>query len=83
MRILNSTAVWGMTIAAMFVYFLFVATAPAEATRPVPGFKYKDECKNIKGKQPIYLLVGTGPYRFNLDTKRPNDCIRVNRPRVR
>ena len=47
---------------------------PAEATRPIPGFDYKDECKNIKGEQPIYMLVGTGPYRFDLSTKRPNDC---------
>jgi hypothetical protein len=38
-------------------------SAPAEATRSVPGFHYKDECKNIPGKQPAYLLVGTGPYR--------------------
>lgn len=81
MRILNSCALWGLTIASVFVYFLFVATAPAEATRPVPGFKYKDVCKNIKGKQPIYMVVGVGPYRFNLDTKRPNDCIVVRRRR--
>ena len=46
----------------------------AEATRPVPGFHYKDECKNIPGKQPAYMLVGTGPYRLDLSTPRKHDC---------
>ena len=36
----------------------------AEATRPIVGFPYTDQCKNIPGKQPIYMMVGTGPYRF-------------------
>lgn len=36
----------------------------AEATRPIPGYPYRDMCRNIPGKQPIYMLYGTGPYRF-------------------
>ncbi len=59
-------------LATFMLAFSFVGTA--EATRPIPGYPYKDECKNIKGKQPIYMLVGTGPYRFDTSTPRPNDC---------
>ena len=36
----------------------------AEATRPIVGYPYTDQCRNIPGKQPIYMLYGTGPYRF-------------------
>jgi hypothetical protein len=63
-------------LATFMLAFSFAGTA--DATRPVPGFKYKDECKNIPGKQPAYELVGTGPYRFDTSTKRPNDCYRWN-----
>lgn len=55
----------------------WLAMEPAEATRPVPGYPYKDVCKNIPGKQYSYDTVGTGRYRFDTTTKRPNDCIRV------
>lgn len=57
---------------------VFSVIPDAEATRPVPGYKYKDVCKNIPGKQPIYETVGSGPYRFDESTKRPNDCYRWN-----
>ena len=43
----------------------------AEATRPIPGYHYTDQCKNIKGKQPIYMLVDGGPYRH---TNKPGIC---------
>lgn len=36
----------------------------AEATRPIAGYPYTDQCRNISGKQPIYMLYGPGPYRF-------------------
>lgn len=36
---------------------------PAEATRPIVGYPYKDMCKNIAGVQPIYQTIGSGPYR--------------------
>lgn len=35
----------------------------ASATRPIVGYPYTDMCKNIAGKQPIYQVVGSGPYR--------------------
>jgi hypothetical protein len=38
--------------------------ADAEATRPVVGYNYPDVCKNIPGKQPVYMLYDGGPYRF-------------------
>lgn len=49
----------GLTIGS-----LTVAAEPAEATRPIVGYPYKDVCKNIKGNQYIYMMYGTGPYRF-------------------
>lgn len=48
----------GMTLGSM----AFADTA--DATRPIPGFHYTDQCRNIKGLQPSYQMVGTGPYRF-------------------
>lgn len=36
----------------------------ADATRPIVGYPYKDMCRNIPGKQPIYMTIGTGPYRI-------------------
>lgn len=59
-------------IVAVMLPFSFAGTA--DATRPVPGYHYKDECKNIPGKQPSYMLVGTGPYRLDESTKRKHDC---------
>ena len=61
MRILNSPAAWGLTIAAVFVYFLYVATAPAQASRPIAGYDYPDLCKNrgayaMPGVQGAYLF---------------------------
>lgn len=35
----------------------------AEATRPIVGYSYTDLCKNIPGKQPVYMTIGSGPYR--------------------
>jgi hypothetical protein len=58
----------------------FALSAPAHANRPVPGYHYKDVCKNIPGKQTILDTVGiSARYRFNTDTPRPNDCVRVIR----
>lgn len=52
----------------------------AEATRPVPGYPYKDECNNFAGVQPAYMLVGTGPYRERLSTADPDDCRKWSGP---
>lgn len=42
-------------------------STPAEATRPVHGFKYRDVCKNIKGKQTILDVKGaTARYEFKM-----------------
>ncbi len=64
------------TLAALALAVLLPLSfaSDADATRPIPGHKYKDECKNIPGKQPIYELYGTGPYRFDTSTARPDDC---------
>jgi hypothetical protein len=61
-----------LATALVAVVLPFSFAGNAEATRPVPGFHYKDECKNIPGKQPAYELVGTGPYRRTPGTK--HDC---------
>lgn len=67
-------------IAATIAALASVAVAtPAHATRPIVGFHYADVCKNIKGAQPIYTVLGPGPYDFNADTKRKKDCIRVTK----
>lgn len=49
-------------IVAIVIPFTFAT--PAEATRPVPGYPYTDQCVNFKGLQPAWQLVGTGPYRY-------------------
>lgn len=61
---------------------LSLAFAPAaQATRPIVGFDYPDVCYNIRGQQPIYEVLGRGPYDFNLAThKRKHDCVRVTHP---
>ena len=46
----------------------------AEATRPIAGYPYKDQCKNIKGVQPIYMLIP--PSKF-VKTNKPGICRRV------
>lgn len=56
-----------------------MAASPAGATEPVPEFDYPDVCKNVKGVQPVYETVGAGPYRMDLTTKRPNDCVLVRK----
>lgn len=61
-------------LAAVLIPLTFAS--PADATRPIVGFKFKDECNNIKGKQPFYMIVGTGPYRLDLSTHNPHDCVR-------
>jgi hypothetical protein len=69
-------------LASILTAFLLVTgfSGTAEANRPVPGYKYKDVCKNIPGKQTILDTVGiTATYRFKTETPRPNDCERVNR----
>lgn len=72
-------------VTLVFVLSLLVCVAvllatPSFATRPVPGFHYKDQCRNIAGVQPIYTLTGTGRYVFDTSTKRPHDCVlRVNK----
>lgn len=49
---------------AVATFALVFSFAPsAEANRWKVGEKYPDVCKNIKGYQPIYMTVGTGPYR--------------------
>jgi hypothetical protein len=58
-HIVRLVAAIGLTIGS-----LALSAEPAEATRPIVGYPYKDVCKNIPGKQPIYMLYGTGPYRF-------------------
>lgn len=63
-------------IATLVMSFSFAA--PAEAYRPHPGMKQKDVCKNIKGTQTIGDII-YGKYRFNMATRRPNDCKRVRR----
>ena len=51
------------------------ACSSAEASRPMPGYRYPDVCKNIKGYQPIFAVKGaTARYRFITRTPRPNDC---------
>lgn len=66
-----------MKFVAAFVLSLaltFGAIGTADATRPRTDFKYKDQCYNIAGKQPIYMLFGTGPYRFKHKTPAKHDC---------
>jgi hypothetical protein len=51
----------------------------ASANRPVPGYHYKDVCKNIKGKQTILDVTGiSARYKFDETTKRRHDCVAVN-----
>ena len=54
-----------------------LVAGPAEATRPMLGYSNRDVCWNIKGVQPVSLLVGgsNGSVRLNEATKRPHDCI--------
>jgi hypothetical protein len=60
--------------------FVLCGVSAAEANRPVPGYNYKDVCKNVPGTQTILDTVGiTARYRFNTDTPRPNDCVAVSR----
>lgn len=65
-------------IVAVLVPFTFAA--PAEAFRPVPGYKYPDLCKNIKGEQtfPDFQFRRVA---YNTETQRPNDCIVLYRGR--
>lgn len=54
-------------LAALIVSLLLPLSfaSPAEATRPIVGYDYPDVCKNIKGHQPIYMVVGaTARYEF-------------------
>lgn len=70
-------------IAVFLTAFLtvFAGIGPANADRPVPGYHYQDVCKNIPGKQTILDVTGPGSrYRFNENTRRPNDCVRVTNP---
>lgn len=46
---------------------------PAEATRPIPGYSFKDQCKNIKGVQPAYMLIPPS----NLYRIKPGICARL------
>ena len=62
-------------IAGLLLVVPVVTAESASASRPIVGYHYKDECKNIKGVQPIYTLFGTGRYVFDTSTKRPNDCV--------
>lgn len=57
---------------------LALGTAPADASRPMVHHHYRDVCFNVKGKQPIYEVYGSGPYRFNLRTPYRHDCVRRN-----
>lgn len=54
--------IFAAIIVGLMLPLSFAGTA--EATRPIVGFPYTDMCRNIPGKQPIYQLYGTGPYRF-------------------
>lgn len=63
-------------VALMFATVALVGyCSDAEASRPMPGVKYHDVCKNIKGYQPIFAVKGaTSRYRLIIHTPRPNDC---------
>ena len=70
------------TFAALVIGVVISISGVSPATaggRPMVGHHYKDVCKNIKGKQPIYEVVGFGPYDFNKHTKRKHDCVRVGK----
>lgn len=75
MRILNSAIALALIIGLSFSAMVITATG-AEANRSVIGFKYKDQCKNIKGKQTVNMIVGTGKFRLDMSTKRKRDCYR-------
>lgn len=68
-----------MRIIAFFIVALALPmsfASAAEATRPLPGYNYPDQCKNIPGVQGIYMLVGTGPYRHKGNPAK-KVCVRI------
>jgi hypothetical protein len=70
-----------LRIVAAVVTVLALASVPtpASATRPVPGVQYTDQCNNFPGVQPVYMMVGSGPYREDVSTQDPDDCIRISK----
>ena len=60
---------------ALVSFALMFSFAPsAEATRPIVGFHYTDQCNNFAGKQTVLDMVGTGRYREKNRTADPRDC---------
>lgn len=85
MRILNSFFFWGLMIASVFMYFIFVATAPADASdncssMEVGCFTSKaDRCIDLPGTQRKEFRKTD--WRNLLRTEYPHDCRLVNGPR--
>lgn len=68
-------------IFAVLATVLAVTSVPttANATRPIPGYVYHDQCNNYPGMQPEYVMVGSGRYREDVTTADPNDCIFISK----
>lgn len=68
-------------VMGMFLTSVYLAPE-SNASRPIHGHKYKDECKNMPGVQPIYFMKGYSAiprYREVWRTPRPNDCVPTRR----
>ena len=64
----------------VFAAVVLFGGSSASANRPIPGYHYKDVCKNIQGEQTILDVTGiSARYKFIKATQRPNDCRPVNR----
>lgn len=69
-------------IAVVVAVGSFAFTAPAEATRIVPGSPVVDYCPGWKGVQPLHTVLGYGNGRLKLynvsrgTVPKPGRCVR-------
>lgn len=62
------------TLATALVVAILSFAAPANAVRVSPDYVPRDLCKNVAGMQDR-LLFAHGYWKFDVSTKRPNDCV--------
>lgn len=67
------------SICLVLLALLFGAAPQYASAKPRMDFHFKDECKNIKGKQPIYAILESHVYEF-VGPRSEHICIEVHNP---